>query len=128
MQYRPCFGEGGEVVHDAEAELALALGEVARRVGGVAEDVLDLVAVHHAHPIAPRVRARPLRPSSVAQEKQNTHTHTHTHTQNQNQNPRWQYDRKNYRTSKREGFVFCVDAINADRFGSGFFSGFTIPR
>lgn len=60
----PGFREGGEVVHDAPAEVALALRVVARRVERVTEHVLDLVRVDHAHPLAPRARARSLQPDA----------------------------------------------------------------
>lgn len=42
------------VAHDALAEALLGLGEAAGWVKWPAEHVVDLVAVHHAHPVAPQ--------------------------------------------------------------------------
>lgn len=42
------------VAHDALAEVLLGLGEAAGRVKWPAEHVVDLVAVHHTHPVAPQ--------------------------------------------------------------------------
>jgi hypothetical protein len=42
------------VAHDAFAEVLLGLGEAAGQVKWPAEHVVDLVAMHHAHPVAPK--------------------------------------------------------------------------
>ena len=56
----PSFGKVGPIRHHVPGEHLVLLGVVLGGVERVAEDVEDLVGVHHAGPLGPRVHARPL--------------------------------------------------------------------
>ena len=56
----PGADEAGVVVDDASAEVGLGRCVVQTGVDRAAEDVVDLVPVHHAHPVTPRVQRGPL--------------------------------------------------------------------
>ena len=55
--HAPCERESGEDLQDLSAEIPLGLRVVVGHVERVAEHVLYLVAVHDAHPLAPKVAA-----------------------------------------------------------------------
>ena len=56
----PSFGKCRKIIHDPLAEIPFFGREIERRVERFTKDVLDLFAVHDAHPFAPRVQARSL--------------------------------------------------------------------
>lgn len=65
INFLPCFGESGKVLHDPSAQLSFGCRVVPRHVERMTKDVLDLIGVHDTHPLAPRVCARSLSHPSI---------------------------------------------------------------
>lgn len=58
IQNLPIFGEIGPVPHHAATEHLLLFGVIVGRIQCLAENVIDLIAVHHSGPSWPRIAAR----------------------------------------------------------------------